>query len=124
MADVVLRFEYSSSSNTDMRTFKVFQLPSDGESESIELYRVRMLPSFAISQPKPLIFYSQFSHPLTGLVSGATSFHRQNLKTGVFETAGSIEWFSNHNATVTFGVNQVPSKILPLSEHPSHPSAR
>ncbi|KAF9045893.1 hypothetical protein BDZ89DRAFT_1108754 [Hymenopellis radicata] len=85
-SDITLRFEYSTSSNSDMRTFKVYQLPKQSDEPTIELYR--------------------FFHPITGLVTGSTSFHRQNLKTAIFESAGSIEWFSNHNATVTFGVNQ------------------
>lgn len=40
-----------------------------------------------------------------------TTFHRQNLATQVFETAGQIEWLSNTNATIYFGVEQVYSDV-------------
>ncbi|KAK0191264.1 hypothetical protein F5146DRAFT_1047887 [Armillaria mellea] len=84
--DICLRFEFSVSSNSDMRTFKVHRLPDSASSSVIELYR--------------------FYHPVTGLVAGLTTFHRQNLVTNIFETAGQIEWLSNSNATVQFGINQ------------------
>lgn len=38
---------------------------------------------------------------------GTTTFHRKNLDTLVFETAGHIEWFSTLNAMVWFGVDEV-----------------
>lgn len=38
---------------------------------------------------------------------GTTTFHRKNLDTLVFETAGQVEWFSSFNATVLFGVDEV-----------------
>jgi hypothetical protein len=39
-------------------------------------------------------------------MTGMTTFQRQNFATGVFETAGQIEWLSNSNATVHFGLDQ------------------
>jgi hypothetical protein len=36
-----------------------------------------------------------------------TTFHRQNLSTHIFETAGDMQWHSNSNVNVTFGVDQV-----------------
>ncbi|KAF5393870.1 hypothetical protein D9757_000186 [Collybiopsis confluens] len=70
----------------DMRTFKIFQLLSESATDETELYR--------------------FHHPATGLTRGLTTFHRQNVATGIFETAGQIDWLSDYNATVYFGLEE------------------
>lgn len=46
-----------------------------------------------------------------------TTFYRQNLDTRVFETAGQIEWMSNINATVQFGIEEV-IKMKPSAGYP------
>jgi hypothetical protein len=46
---------------------------------------------------------------MTGLATGVTTFHRKNMTTLVFETAGQIEWISNSNVTVHFGIDEVIS---------------
>jgi hypothetical protein len=54
---------------------------------------------------------------MTGLTTGVTTIHRKNLATLVFEPAGSIEWASDTNATVYFGLEEVSdhcSRIVPL----------
>ncbi|KAG8218375.1 hypothetical protein J3R82DRAFT_3995 [Butyriboletus roseoflavus] len=84
-SDIVLRFVSSTDSSADMRTFRVLQVIENAAAE-LELYK--------------------FSHPLTGHSMGTTTFHRKNLDTLVFETAGHIEWFSSFNATVWFGVDE------------------
>ncbi|KAJ3803073.1 hypothetical protein GGU11DRAFT_671288 [Lentinula aff. detonsa] len=82
-----LHFVFASAIDADMRTFKVNLLPSDSSTHSIELYR--------------------FHHPVTGLTHGLTTFRRQNMATNIFETAGQIEWSSDHNATIYFGLEEV-----------------
>ncbi|KAH0839651.1 hypothetical protein J3R83DRAFT_569 [Lanmaoa asiatica] len=84
-SDVVLRFVSSTDSSADMRTFRVLQVLENAAAE-LELYK--------------------FSHPLTGHSMGTTTFHRKNLDTLIFETAGHVEWFSSFNATVWFGVDE------------------
>jgi hypothetical protein len=44
---------------------------------------------------------------VTGLNTGVTTFHRKNPNTLIFETAGQIEWLSNSNANVQFGIDEV-----------------
>ena len=44
---------------------------------------------------------------MTGHNIGVTTFYRKNLATLVFETAGHIEWLSDSNATVHFGIDEV-----------------
>ncbi|KAI9574967.1 hypothetical protein HD554DRAFT_135097 [Boletus coccyginus] len=90
-SDVVLRFVSNADSNADMRTFRVLQV-LDKASEGLEIYK--------------------FSHPLTGHSTGTTTFHRKNLGTLIFETAGYVEWFSSFNATVWFGVDECSVKDL------------
>ncbi|KZT26983.1 hypothetical protein NEOLEDRAFT_1062011 [Neolentinus lepideus HHB14362 ss-1] len=90
--NIVLRFVYPpSDSNSDIRTFRVYQLSEDS-STSTELYR--------------------FFHPLTGLSSGVTTFQHKNLTTGIWDSAGQIDWTSNYNATVTFGIDEVNIRDL------------
>ncbi|KAG6855029.1 hypothetical protein C0991_005958 [Blastosporella zonata] len=38
---------------------------------------------------------------------GMTTFARRNLQTSVFEPAGEIEWLSNRNATIHFGIEEI-----------------
>jgi hypothetical protein len=41
--DIILRFSYSTGSNSDMRTFKVYQLiEAEGSTNELELYRVSL----------------------------------------------------------------------------------
>ncbi|KAG6378445.1 hypothetical protein JVT61DRAFT_12700 [Boletus reticuloceps] len=87
--DNVLRFVLSTDSNVDMRTFRVLQVLGN-PTEELEVYK--------------------FSHPLTGHSTGTTTFHRKNLDTSIFETAGHVEWFSSFNATVCFGVDETCAK--------------
>lgn len=82
--DIILQFVYSPGPNSDMRTFSVFMT---GEAGEIEIYK--------------------FYHPVTGMNIGMTNFYRQNLQTTIFEPAGAIEWLSNVNATVHFGLEEV-----------------
>ncbi|PCH41426.1 hypothetical protein WOLCODRAFT_131910 [Wolfiporia cocos MD-104 SS10] len=91
-ADLVLQFLYPESSNADMRTFRVVQLPDETTSESEELYK--------------------FHHPNTGTTTGVTSIQRKNLTTQRWENAGQIEWTSNTNATVYFGIERVSMREL------------
>ncbi|KIJ70281.1 hypothetical protein HYDPIDRAFT_104967 [Hydnomerulius pinastri MD-312] len=90
-SDIVLRMVSSTDSNADMRSFRVYQV-IENAAEELELYR--------------------FLHPMTGHQTGTTTYHRKNLSTVIFETAGQIEWFSPSNATVWFGVDEVPVKDL------------
>ncbi|KAN0097736.1 hypothetical protein V8E55_002182 [Tylopilus felleus] len=89
-SDILLRFVLSTDDSADMRTFRVLQV-LDNATE-LELYK--------------------FSHPLTGHSTGTTTFHRKNLHTSIFETAGHVEWFSSFNATVWFGVDECAVKDL------------
>ncbi|KAF8897360.1 hypothetical protein BD779DRAFT_1465568 [Infundibulicybe gibba] len=86
-SDIILRFTYSNRTNTDMRTFTVHRVILDGSSDDIELYR--------------------FYHPITGLTTGDTTFYRRNMNTNVFEPAGQIQWMSDSNVTVGFGIDEV-----------------
>ncbi|KAH7887919.1 hypothetical protein F5I97DRAFT_1926327 [Phlebopus sp. FC_14] len=97
-SDIVLRFVSSADVNADMRTFRVCQV-IEGAAEELELYR--------------------FVHPMTGHATGTTAYNRKNLSTLVFETAGYIEWHSNSNATVWFGVDEIPVKDLRKTKHGS-----
>ncbi|GLB33630.1 hypothetical protein LshimejAT787_0105140 [Lyophyllum shimeji] len=54
----------------------------------------------------------KFYHPVTGMNIGMTNFYRQNLQTTVFEPAGAIEWLSNENATIQFGLEEVSIRDL------------
>jgi len=99
--DFILRFIYLQNT-PDIRTFRVYEVV--GGSFGMELYR--------------------FYHPMTGSTTGATTFHRQNSATLVFENAGSIEWTSNTNATVYFGMDEVPVRQLRRLRNPSSTSRR
>ncbi|TFK56119.1 hypothetical protein OE88DRAFT_1731742 [Heliocybe sulcata] len=102
--NTVLLFVYPpSGSNSDIRTFRGYQL-SAGSSTSTELYR--------------------FHHPLTGLSSGVTTFQHRNLTTGIWDTAGHIDWTSNSNATVTFGLDQVNIRDLRRAKKTTSQSRR
>ncbi|KAF9221869.1 hypothetical protein BS17DRAFT_841634 [Gyrodon lividus] len=90
-SDIRLRFVSNTDNSADMRTFCVFQV-IESAAEELELYR--------------------FLHPMTGNSIGTTTYHRKNLDTLIFETAGQIEWFSSSNATVWLGVDEVPVKDL------------
>ncbi|KIK90988.1 hypothetical protein PAXRUDRAFT_831215 [Paxillus rubicundulus Ve08.2h10] len=49
---------------------------------------------------------------MTGNSIGTTTYHRKNLDTLIFETAGQIEWSSSSNATAWLGVDEVAVKDL------------
>ncbi|EPQ59599.1 hypothetical protein GLOTRDRAFT_103596 [Gloeophyllum trabeum ATCC 11539] len=102
--NIVLRFQYPpSGSNSDIRTFRVYHVIGDS-SDVAELYR--------------------FYHPLTGLSSGVTTFQRRNLTTNVWDSAGQIDWTSNSNATVTFGIDDVNIRDLRRAKKSSSKSRR
>lgn len=98
MDDINLRFQYSASSNTDIRTFSVCT------THDQELYK--------------------FYHPVTGLSIGVTTFFRKNPATNVYDTAGSIEWLSNTNAIVHFGINEVSIRDLRKAKRSNSQSRR
>ncbi|KIK65447.1 hypothetical protein GYMLUDRAFT_258198 [Collybiopsis luxurians FD-317 M1] len=100
----VLHFVFPSVANADMRTFKVFQLSDEPSTDGVELYR--------------------FYHPVTGLAHGLTTFHRQNLTTSIFEPAGQIDWSSDYNATIYFGLEEVHIRNLRKAKKPSSQSRR
>ncbi|KAF9008881.1 hypothetical protein BDQ17DRAFT_1349122 [Cyathus striatus] len=83
--DICLKFSYSSCS-TDIRAFEIHQLLPD--NTTAEMYK--------------------FHHPTTGFSAGVTTVTRKNLNTNVFETAVEIDWKSNINATIYFGVEEIP----------------
>jgi len=102
--DFILRFVYPRSPSTsDLRTFRVYEVVA-GSSAEVELYR--------------------FHHPMTGLTTSVTTIHRKNLATLVFEPAGSIEWSSDTNATVHFGLEEVPVRQLRKAKKSSSRSRR
>ncbi|KAJ4472307.1 hypothetical protein J3R30DRAFT_3660141 [Lentinula aciculospora] len=100
----VLQFFFASTIDADMRTFKVHLFSNESPTHTIELYR--------------------FHHPVTGLSHGLTTFHRQNLVTNIFETAGQIEWSSDYNATVHFGLEEVHIRDLRKAKKSSSRSRR
>ncbi|KAF9076369.1 hypothetical protein BDP27DRAFT_1313222 [Rhodocollybia butyracea] len=100
---VILHFVFSSTINSDMRSFNVLFLPGES-TDVVELYR--------------------FHHPLIGSTQGLTTFHRQNLATCIFETAGQIDWLSDHNATVYFGLEEVHIRDLRKAKKPTSKSRR
>lgn len=80
---IILRFAFSNSSNSDMRTLQVY---SSSNGQETELYK--------------------FYHPMTGLSTGLTSVQRRNLNTQILETACEIAWSAETNATISFGVEE------------------
>ncbi|KAL1743309.1 hypothetical protein HDZ31DRAFT_83494 [Schizophyllum fasciatum] len=96
-----LRFAFSTSSNSDMRTLQVY---SQADGQETELYK--------------------FYHPMTGLSSGLTTVQRRNPNTQIYETACEIEWKSDTNATVSFGVEQVTLRDLRKPKKNSSQSRR
>ncbi|KAF5370121.1 hypothetical protein D9758_001222 [Tetrapyrgos nigripes] len=80
-------FPDTDSSENMSRTFKIYKVGDGATDASTELYR--------------------FHHPDTGLKTGLTTFHRQNLQTNIFEIAGQIDWLATYNCTVSFGVDEV-----------------
>ncbi|KAG1715926.1 hypothetical protein ID866_1215 [Astraeus odoratus] len=74
-----------------MRSFQVYQVISNAP-EQLEIYR--------------------FQHPTAGYTTPTTTYRRKNLNALMWENAGRIEWSSSTNATVWFGVDEVPLKEL------------
>ncbi|KDQ64744.1 hypothetical protein JAAARDRAFT_28384 [Jaapia argillacea MUCL 33604] len=102
--DIVLRFVYQPpGSNSDIRTFRVHHL-QEGSENYFELYK--------------------FYHPITGMTSGSTTFHRKNRATLVWEPAGQIEWSSNSNAMIQFGIDEVSIRDLRRAKKSSSKSRR
>ncbi|TFK43350.1 hypothetical protein BDQ12DRAFT_709150 [Crucibulum laeve] len=102
--DILLKFAYSDATNADLRTFSVHQLSSTSPLQSEVLYK--------------------FYHPATGLANGMTTFYRKNAITPVLETAGQIEWLSEYNAIVHFGLDQAPIRQLRRAKKPNSKSRR
>ncbi|TFY79399.1 hypothetical protein EWM64_g4609 [Hericium alpestre] len=102
--DIILKFSYPpAESNSDMRTFNVYRV-YEGSTDQLELYK--------------------FYHPNTGLSIGVTTFHRKNTTTSKWETAGEIEWSSDTNATVHFGIDEVPMRELRKPKNTNSKSRR
>lgn len=102
--DIVLRFAYPPpETNSDFRTFNVYRV-SEESTEQVELYK--------------------FYHPNTGMPIGGTTFHRKNLNTMKWETAGEIEWTSNTNATIYFGIDEVSIRDLRKPKNANSKSRR
>ncbi|KAJ4492985.1 hypothetical protein C8J55DRAFT_220177 [Lentinula edodes] len=97
-------------------------LPLDGyptDPTRAQVIHIRFLRFFW-----SLIDFISFHHPVTGLSHGLTTFHRQNLTTNIFETAGQIEWSSDYNATVHFGLEEVHIRDLRKAKKSSSRSRR
>ncbi|KAG1753859.1 uncharacterized protein EDB91DRAFT_420884 [Suillus paluster] len=93
--DMVFRFVYSTDSDADMRSFRVYQVIGPASYEELELYK--------------------FLHSMTGSSTGITTYHRKNMNSLSFETAGQIKWSSNTNATaVYFGVDSEEVSVKDL----------
>ncbi|OBZ76436.1 hypothetical protein A0H81_03575 [Grifola frondosa] len=102
--DIVLRFVYpANNANADWRTIQINQV-IEGSDNPIEMYK--------------------FHHPATGLSTGVTSMERKNLVTQRWENAGHIEWLSDYNANVYFGIERVPMRELRRSKKASSKSRR
>ncbi|RPD61923.1 hypothetical protein L226DRAFT_571316 [Lentinus tigrinus ALCF2SS1-7] len=102
-SDLVLRFEFSSNPNADMRTVQVHQIIDESQTP-VELYKLH--------------------HPNTGLTTGVTSIQRKNAETQLWENAGQIEWSSNTSGAVYFGVERVSIRELRKPKKPSSKSRR
>ncbi|KAI0692648.1 hypothetical protein BC835DRAFT_1406968 [Cytidiella melzeri] len=90
--DVVLQFIWPpSDTTTDLRTLRIKQIDENGEAHDIYKFR------------HPLIAYSN---------SGVTYFQRMNFATNLWETAGHIEWSSDHSANIYFGLERIPLREL------------
>ncbi|KAJ7591234.1 hypothetical protein C8J56DRAFT_781949 [Mycena floridula] len=104
MADTLLRFEFSAADTADMRSFSIYT------SENQEIYRASTCQSPCFRRGLTAF---KFYHPvLTGLSTGVTTFRRYNPQTSGFETAGQVEWRSDTNATVHFGLEQAHIREL------------
>lgn len=103
-ADVVLHFLWpAASANQDLRTFQVKQLV-EGGTETVDLYK--------------------FNHPNTGSQTGVTSVERKNPSTERWENAGHIDWSSEANGHVYFGMERVPMRELRRAKKTSSKSRR
>ncbi|THV03273.1 hypothetical protein K435DRAFT_827117 [Dendrothele bispora CBS 962.96] len=102
-SDFTLYFEFPDN-DPENRTFKIHKLAQDSADASTEFYR--------------------FHHPVTGLKTGLTTFQRHNLKTDIFETAGQIDWLSNYNCTISFGIDEVHIRELRKMKKSSSKSRR
>ncbi|KZP24631.1 hypothetical protein FIBSPDRAFT_951032 [Athelia psychrophila] len=86
MAAILLRIEYhypKSSNVDDIRSFYAYQSTEGSDEPEIDIYK--------------------FLHPLTGDMRANTTFHRRNIATDRYETAGSIEWYNSASGRITFG---------------------
>ncbi|KAI0315391.1 hypothetical protein OF83DRAFT_358084 [Amylostereum chailletii] len=102
--DIILRYSYPpAGSNSDPRTFNIFKVSEDS-TDQVELYK--------------------FYHPNTGLKKDTTLFHRKNLSTLKWETAGEIEWSSDTSATIHFGIDKVAMSQLRKAKNSKSKSRR
>ncbi|ETW84312.1 hypothetical protein HETIRDRAFT_416015 [Heterobasidion irregulare TC 32-1] len=119
--DIVLRFAYPPpETNSDFRTFNVYRV-SEESTEQVELYKVHII---AAPSATVLLMITQFYHPNTGMPIGGTTFHRKNLNTMKWETAGEIEWTSNTNARIYFGIDEVSIRDLRKPKNANSKSRR
>ncbi|KAI0786364.1 hypothetical protein C8Q75DRAFT_269594 [Abortiporus biennis] len=102
--DLTLHFVYPEPTTTnDIRTVQMRQVV-EGSADEVEMYK--------------------FHHPVTGSVSGVTTFHRMNFATARWENAGQIDWSSKFNAVIYFGVERVPIRELRKPKKSSSKSRR
>ncbi|KAH8106213.1 hypothetical protein BXZ70DRAFT_1004487 [Cristinia sonorae] len=100
--EYAFQFVYPAATPTnDLRTVLVKQVV-EGLESGIEFYK----------------------HPVTGSISGVTTFSRMNLETQRWETAGTVEWSSNHSAVVTFGIESISMRELRKPKKSSSQSRR
>ncbi|KAH9951774.1 hypothetical protein B0H21DRAFT_190956 [Amylocystis lapponica] len=102
--DLVLHFQRPADNpDADLRTFQVRQIV-EGSTDSIDMYK--------------------FHHPVTGSASGVTSIQRKNTTTQRWENAGQIEWASDSNASVYFGIERISCRELRRAKKASSKSRR
>jgi len=103
---ISLRFIYPSDRSTsDVRSLRINQV-LEGSSNETELYK----------------FYHPFADANTGTTT--TTFHRMNLATNRWETAGEIEYRSLTPITVHFGIEAVHARDLRKLKKSSSKSRR
>ncbi|KAI0069013.1 hypothetical protein BV25DRAFT_1792070 [Artomyces pyxidatus] len=103
---ITLRLQYPpAESVADPRTVNIYRtVVTDDSTDQVELYK--------------------FHHPNTGSRIGVTTFHRMNMATQKWETAGEIDWTSDTNATVLFGIESISIRDLRTPKKSSSKSRR
>ena len=98
----------AASTHHDIRTFQVKQL-IDG-TDPVDLYKVRH-PHLDVGGRRSNNILSQFNHPNTGTHTGVTSIERRNQSAQRWENAGHIDWSSDANGNVYFGMEKVTQLV-------------